>query len=137
MYKSFRSKRDQGQCITEVVAGILFLIVPVSLFLLDVGVLVLAQSANDTLAKNAARAAAEQVDQTKAGEAVTNVIDSFPISGFVPQKPTADVTFAAGTVTVKTTILVKLPVPVPFMPSLQEQSFDAQAREPIVSELAS
>jgi len=49
--------RASAQSIIETVVGIIFLI-PIVLFLFDVGVLVLANTANDTLAKQCARAAA-------------------------------------------------------------------------------
>lgn len=52
-----RSHRSRAQSIIETVVGIIFLI-PIVLLLFDVGVLVLANTANDNLAKQAARAAA-------------------------------------------------------------------------------
>ena len=130
------SRCSRAQCITEATVGIV-VIVSLVLFLLDVSVMVLAQSANDALAKHAARAAAEQPDSAKATQAVANVIDNFATSSIIPQKPTAQVTYTAGsTVAVKTTIQVKLLVPVPFVPSLNVPNFVAQSREPIISSLA-
>jgi hypothetical protein len=52
-----RGHRANAQSLIETVVGIIFL-VPIVLFLFDVGVLVLANTANDNLAKQAARAAA-------------------------------------------------------------------------------
>ncbi|MBY0356680.1 MAG: hypothetical protein K2W82_01655 [Candidatus Obscuribacterales bacterium] len=49
--------RNKGQSIIETVVGIIVL-VPIVLFLFDVAVLVLANTANDNLAKSCARAAA-------------------------------------------------------------------------------
>lgn len=54
-------RRRKGQSIIETIVGIIFL-VPIVLFLFDVAVLVLASSANDNLAKSAARAAASAVE---------------------------------------------------------------------------
>jgi hypothetical protein len=49
--------RASAQSLIETVVGIIFMI-PIVLFLFDIGVLVLANTANDNLAKQAARAAA-------------------------------------------------------------------------------
>lgn len=51
------TRRSTAQSIIETVVGIIFLI-PIVLFLFDVGILILANTANDNLAKQAARAAA-------------------------------------------------------------------------------
>jgi hypothetical protein len=51
-----RRSRSNAQSIIETVVGIIFLI-PIVLFLFDIGILVLANTANDNLAKQAARAA--------------------------------------------------------------------------------
>lgn len=55
--------RKRGQSIIETVVGIMFL-VPIALFLLDIGVVVLGHTANDNLAKTVARAAASAKDTT-------------------------------------------------------------------------
>lgn len=52
-----RRRGTNAQSIIETVVGIIFLI-PIVLFLFDIGVLILANTANDNLAKQAARAAA-------------------------------------------------------------------------------
>jgi hypothetical protein len=49
--------RSSAQSLIETVVGIIFMI-PIVLFLFDIGVMVLANTANDNLAKQAARAAA-------------------------------------------------------------------------------
>lgn len=68
MKASRKNYRRGGQSIVETVVGIIFLI-PVVLILFDVGVLVLANTANDTLAKNAARAAASATNASGTGTA--------------------------------------------------------------------
>lgn len=55
--------RSSGQSIIETVVGITFLI-PIVLFLLDIGVLVLANTTNDNMAKTIARAAASARDSS-------------------------------------------------------------------------
>lgn len=59
-------RRSVGQSIIETVVGIIFL-VPIVLFLFDVAVLVLSNTANDNLAKSAARAAASATDASGKG----------------------------------------------------------------------
>lgn len=54
-------RKASGQSIVETVVGIIFLI-PIALFLLDIAVLVLSNTANDHLAISAARAAASGKD---------------------------------------------------------------------------
>ena len=66
MRSSLTHGRRRAQSIIETVVGIIFL-VPIVLFLVDVGILVLGNTANDNLAKQAARAAAGAVDATKTG----------------------------------------------------------------------
>lgn len=56
-----RLRPDSGQSIIETVVGIIFLI-PIVLFLLDIAVLVMANTANDNLCKAACRAAASAKD---------------------------------------------------------------------------
>jgi hypothetical protein len=128
--------RRKAQSIVEVIAAVL-IIIPIALFLLDVGALVLAQTANDTLAKNAARAAAEQPDETKAKAAVKEVVDKFPLSPIVPEKPVVELQYNLGNdVNITTTVNVKLLVPIPLVPGMQNPTFKAQAHETIVAALA-
>ncbi|MBI2812117.1 MAG: hypothetical protein HYX67_14975, partial [Candidatus Melainabacteria bacterium] len=88
MHRLTRSNR-KGQSIVETVVGIIFMI-PIVLFLFDVGVLVLANTANDNLAKQAARAAASAVDPgtnqgtlVAAESAAQNIVNKFQTSGFI------------------------------------------------------
>lgn len=129
-------KRLVGQSIVEVVVGMLIL-VPIGLFLLDVGTLVLAQTANDTLAKSAARAAAEQPDEEKAKAASNAVVDKFALSAIIKERPDLKLTYNTGNdVIAKTTMKVNLLVPIPFVPQFENPTFEAQAREAIVAALA-
>lgn len=81
--------RKRAQSIVETVVGAIFLI-PIALFLLDVGILVAVEISNDSLAKSAARAAASAVDQgvqtgtAGAGhKAAQDVADNFATSGII------------------------------------------------------
>ena len=62
------STRRRGQSIIETVVGIMFL-VPIVLFLADIAILVLCNTANDNLAKSACRAAASAVNGSGTGDA--------------------------------------------------------------------
>lgn len=80
--------RKRGQSIIETVVGIMFL-VPIVLFLFDIAVLVLCNTANDNLAKSACRAAASAVNGSGQGDAnsafssATTVADSFAVSSII------------------------------------------------------
>lgn len=73
---------NKGQSFIEVIVGSM-LLVPIALFGLDVMVIVLASSANDTLAKNAARAAANQSVKVLAVAAAQKYVASVPKSAMV------------------------------------------------------
>lgn len=83
-----RSTGKRGQSIIETVVGIMFL-VPIVLFLFDVAVLVLANTANDNLAKSSCRAAASATNASGTGDATsaftsaTSVADSFATSAII------------------------------------------------------
>jgi hypothetical protein len=90
--RASKRSRNQAQSIIETVVGIIFMI-PIVLFLFDVGVLVLANTANDNLSKQAARAAASAtildasgnpIGTATAGETAANgIISKFATSGYI------------------------------------------------------
>lgn len=96
-------RRHRGQSIIETVVGIIFLI-PVVLFLFDIAALVLCSSANDNLAKAAARAAASAVaangqgNATVAREAAKKICNNFAVSQLIQKPPSGgiDGTFMTG-----------------------------------------
>ena len=151
--------RKRGQSIVEIVVGIVFL-VPIALFLLDAGVLVLANFANDGLANSAARAAASAIDlstsqgsQTVAYTAALNTANQFAESPIISKTttsfltafswndsgtpatqgtwPSAAVQPGIGDVAVVTSMKVNLPIPFPFVPG--SFNFTAAATQPIIS----
>lgn len=81
-------RKNGGQSIIETVVGIIVLI-PIVLFLFDVAVLVLSNSANDNLAKSCARAAASATNNLgigagdKAQEAAQNIANNFQQSTII------------------------------------------------------
>jgi Flp pilus assembly protein TadG len=129
-----RNGRVRGSSIVESLAGLLLLI-PMALLFVDLAALVLAQTANDALAKQAARSAAQTTNLTDATAAVTVVIQNFRQSKLMTVTSTSIPTFA-DSVTVKTFITCTLPIPLPFV-GITYQNFVASATEPVVGNLPS
>ncbi|SRR5579883_73693 len=130
-----RRRKKAGGAIVEVIAG-LFVLIPVVLFIVDIVAMVLAQMAHDALAKDCARAAAEETNAGNATAAVNQVISGFSSPVMVIQPgPVVDYNGTIPeTVRVQTTAIFTFPVQVPFCGNLQ-QTFVAEAREPIVGVL--
>lgn len=129
------SRRKKGTSIVETAAG-LFIIIPIVLFLFDVAACVLAQTANDSMCKSAARAAAETDSNAKAQAAAQSAVDNFPAAGYIKSKrlfkPVAYVDKTS--VTVVTEIVCQFPVPIPFGgPS--KMNFVTDMTEPVVGQL--
>lgn len=123
-------KNRRGTSAIEAVAAAIVL-VPVALCLLDLIVIVIANSMNDTAAKNAARAAANQPDGPSAFNAARNAIQTFRSSQIV-KSITIDIfdyPASKDAVTCQTRMVVHLPVP---FPGFSEIQFVAKDVEPIV-----
>jgi hypothetical protein len=93
----------------------LMILVPIALGIIDLSFLAIANTANDNLARNAARAAANQQKLAGAEDAASKVVDAFPISSIIPNVTLVEpINYtAAQNVTVKTIIAVKMPVAFP------------------------
>ncbi len=140
MYKSNRSmpnRNRRGSGIIETAAG-LCIVIPVLFCLIDIAAVIVAQTANDQLSKECARAAAEQAvgaGQSSANTAYAN----FANSGLVVKDPGGPIVTYGGiapndTVTATTNITCKLPIPVPFG-GPATQKFTAFATEPVVGQM--
>lgn len=124
-----RAKRGSGLIEAILAATIL---VPIALFLLDLTVMIIANSMNDTAAKNAARAAANQPNGTAAHDAAEKALASFQASTIVKSLALSEFDYppkGVGSVSVVTVMEVKLPVPVP---GFAGYTFKAGDVEPIV-----
>ncbi len=124
-----RAKRGSGLIEAILAATIL---VPIALFLLDLTVMIIANSMNDTAAKNAARAAANQPNGTSAHAAAEKALASFQASSIVKSLALSEFDYppkGIGSVSVVTVMEVKLPVPVP---GFAGYTFKAGDVEPIV-----
>ncbi len=129
------SRRKRGTSIVETAAG-LFILIPIVLFLFDVAAAVLAQTANDSMCKSAARAAAETDTAGKAQAAAQTAVDKFPAAGYIKSKRLFKpvVYDPTSSVTVVTEIVCQFPVPIPFGgPS--KMNFVTDMTEPVVGKL--
>ena len=126
------ARNRKGQGIIEMLVGSIVFIVPMSLFALDLGTVLVANSANDHLVSNAARAAADQDCKDKAQSAVQKCIGKFPKSNIVVDvKLAGDIDYSDDQQVVVTTVMkVKLPVGVAGMDTVE---FKARAVQPIVA----
>lgn len=124
-------RRQQGSGFVEALAvGMLILVI--TLALIDLIVLVLANGINDTAAKNAARAAANQVEKEKQIAAARGSIKGSKASGsgFITSLKIKDLYPMDGNITCITEMKLKLPIPVPGIGA--DFVFVAQDTEPIV-----
>lgn len=128
MNRGSRSRKGTG--ITEIVLAAV-LLVPIAFCLLDLMTLVIANQMNDTLAKNAARAGANQRRGEDAFQAASNSLSSFQSSPIVKSIVIESFSYAGvhRAVKVQTRMVVKLPIP---LGSIEELTFMAKDVEPIL-----
>lgn len=150
-----RGRRRSAQSTVELVAGIMA-VIPIFLFLIDLGVMMLSSATNDSLCKQAARAAGNQATAGAANTAAGAVIDKLLGTGRTassgifrqietmddgtpPANPNAQNCVYGGAshpnnVVVTTRLSICLPVPFPFVNTLPQ--FSTRANVPIVAQLA-
>jgi hypothetical protein len=129
---SSKHRGERGSQFVEAVAIGIFILM-ITLGLIDLVVIVMANSVNDAAAKNAARAAANQPDRRKAVEAALNAVNGRKGQiGFINALILQDLAYEDHNIVSCTTKMdLKLPVPVPGMGG--NIQFMAQATEPIVA----
>jgi len=126
-----KSRGGRGSGIVEAVT-IGVVLIALTLALIDLVVIVMANGVNDTAAKNAARAAANENTGDGAYAAAQTSVNSLKPAGFVSSLTLSTVDYTpGGVVTCRTKIEVKLPVPVPGIGATF--LFVAQATEPILT----
>ena len=123
-----RNKR--GSQLTEAVLAA-FILIPVALGMLDMIVVVIANSINDSAVKNAARAAANQTNGGLAVQAEQSALSSFKKSSIVKSLTIDDLQLDKENVTCTTKMEVHLPVPIP---GCADVTFKARASEPVVGQ---
>ena len=104
------SRNNRGTSLMEVLAGAMFFI-PIVLLFMDIGSLTMIEQLNDHLAKDAARAAANQLDETHAKEAAAKAVKMFPLSTLVTNVQVT-CTYKGDTVTTQTTMDARVPAPI-------------------------
>lgn len=125
-----KGRNNKGQVFIEVLCG-MFILIPIALFGLDLIVLILGNSANDTLAKNCARAAANAQNAGGAQAAAQQVVSHFPKSPLIDNVSLKSTNYVdKATVTVETEVVVHIPVTLPG--TVSQVAFKARATEPIV-----
>ncbi|PWU01570.1 MAG: hypothetical protein C5B53_02750 [Candidatus Melainabacteria bacterium] len=124
------NRKAKGEALVSVAIGASILIT-ISFFVLDLIFAVLVNSCNDTLARNAARAAANQQDMASANLAATGVVGDFRTSNMIPAVSLVKFDYLTKeSVTVITSMNVKVPCGVPGLPNYV--TFNAQHTEAIV-----
>jgi hypothetical protein len=128
--KARNTKRGtKGNCFIECVLGGMLLI-PIALCMLDLGTLVLGAELNDALARNAARAAANEQTSALAESAVNQKVEEFQTS---PSElitfESANVDYTTDSVSVKSSVHIKVPFQFPFFSG---ETLVAQATMPVI-----
>ena len=128
--KARNTKRGtKGNCFIECVLGGALLI-PMALCMLDLGTLVLGAELNDTMARQAARAAANEQSQALAQDAADKAAEPFEAS---PSQLTTfsvdNVAYTTDSVSVKTSVQITVPFQFPF---LSGETLVAQATMPVI-----
>lgn len=129
--RKFAKRNGKGVGLIEAIVMAIVLI-PVTLFFLDLIVLVLANWTNDAACKNAARVAANQRIGDDALRAAQNAVDAYRKNSIVKtlRVETMDYDEAGHTkVAVQTELVVHLPVP---FPGYSDIRFVAKDVEPIL-----
>lgn len=123
-------RKSRGQSIIEVVIGGSLVLVPIALFALDLVVITATNSVNDHLAREAARAAANQATAADARRAAQNAVARLKTSPIIVKVNLEDVSYVAKQqVSVKTSMEVKFPAP---FPGFAGSEFVAQDTQPVV-----
>jgi Flp pilus assembly protein TadG len=125
--KSSTARSQRGTSLMEVLTGALFFI-PIALLFIDLGSLTMIEQLNDHLAKDAARAAANQLDETRAKEAALKTVKMFPLSSLVTS---VDLKCIYKDGSVSTTVTMDARVPAPF-PGLGSKKLIAASFQPVV-----
>lgn len=125
-------RRESGLSAVEMICGGLILLTIV-LALIDLGMIVIANTISDSAVKNAARAAAGQQTESAARTAANQAIAAVPSSPLISSLALLSLDFNQdnnGLVKAKIRMGVRLPVPVPGYETI---NFDNQAVEPLVA----
>ena len=126
-----KNRWARGQSIMEVVVGLIVLI-PIILLAVDATFLLTANRANQELAHNIARSAANQRSADTAEQAARKTVDEYARTSMIESVTLSEFSFdtTSKIVTAGTLMKVGLPVPIPGISVVQ---LNAQWAEPIVA----
>jgi Flp pilus assembly protein TadG len=125
---SRKARSRRGTSFIEMLAGGIF-IIPIALSAVDLSAIVMSNSINDHLAKDAARAAANHEQVSTAKEAANKTIMGLGKSAIIPSVEMTGFEYK-NEVTVQTRMVVKFPAP---LPGWEGTTLVAKAVEPIVA----
>lgn len=123
------TRNRKGQCLAEAAVAAMFLI-PIVLAVIDLATLVLCSTVNDSVAKNAARAAANLKDPGQGTLAAQQVVNAVQKSSIIKNVSMVGPTYSGSSVTVQSKMEVQLPVT---MFGMHNQVFVAQSVQPLLA----
>jgi Flp pilus assembly protein TadG len=133
MFVSRRNRRNnRGTSLIEMVTGAIFFI-PIALVAVDLVSLSMVEQVNDHIARDAARAAANQLDSASATAAAQKTVKMFKVNALIADVHLDKCTYNDGAVQLQTTIDAK--VPAPFF-GFSGKKMIAQSFQPIVGQPA-
>ena len=123
-----RNRSRRGTSFIECMVGGIF-IIPIALGAVNLSTIVMSNSINDHLAKDAARAAANQEQVNTAKAAADKTVHGMGKSNIIPSVEMTSFDYN-NEVTVQTKMVVKFPAP---LPGWTEATLVARAIEPVVA----
>ena len=128
MFKNRRNNR--GTSLVEMVTGAIFFI-PIALVAVDLVSLSMIEQVNDHIARDAARAAANQLSQVDATAAAMKALSNYKTNTLISKVELKECTFdpKTGSVQVQTSIEARVPAPVV---GFKGKTLVAQSFQPIV-----
>jgi Flp pilus assembly protein TadG len=121
-------RNNRGTSLIEMVTGAIFFI-PIALAAVDLVSLSLVEQANDHIARDAARAAANQMTEADAKAAAVKSINNFRTNALITKVELVKFTWKNGAVQLETSIDARVPAPVV---GFSGKTLVAQSFQPIV-----
>lgn len=121
-------RSNRGTSLIEMVTGAIFFI-PIALFAVDLVSLSMVEQVNDHIARDAARAAANQMTENDARLAALKTINMYKTNSLISKVELVKFTFEKGSVQLETSIDAKVPAPVV---GFSGRKLVAQSFQPIV-----
>jgi Flp pilus assembly protein TadG len=133
MFTSKRNRRsNRGTSLVEMAVGAIFFI-PIALVAVDLISLSMVEQVNDHIARDAARAAANQLDESTAKAAAMKTINMFKTNTRISKVNLVSFNYQDGAVQIQTSMEAKVPAPVI---GFSGKTLVAQSFQPIVGQPA-